>query len=308
MDIFSEEKQDAQSFLAFVLRHKWRLLLGGLAGASLGLLVFIITPEKYMAHGIIYPANTYTRDQVISNPQFGHEVEAEQLMQLLESRSLRDSVVKTFDLLDYYELDSSKQEWRDQLTKHYVKDVQFERTRYLSIVISAEFKDPELAANVVNYIIETVDQYKAAIFDQNIKDELHFLQRQVKNQEQKLAHIKQQIYLLKDTLKPENIIENYLLKSSKEQYYASEYVNTPGMAELIDEYRIQKQKYIDWKKDYVGAKEMAKRPILQNYVLDYAVPSYDKVSPKLSIYLAFGFLLGGILTLLLLVWMSIKPN
>lgn len=298
MDLFSEEKKDGKNLFDFLRSNRLFLTVGSFLGLCAGIVSFYYQDEKFMSYGIVYPANTYSRDQVISNPQFGHELEAEQLMQLLESRNIRDSVIQQFNLIDYYDLDTSEAAWADELTQQFIDDIQFEKTRYLSIVIKAEMRDPKLSSEIVNYIIEVVDRYKASIFKENIKEELAFLEQQLGNQQKKLKSIKAKIYAIKDTSKAENILENYLLKSSKDKYYESDYINTPYMAKLVDDYKVQKQKYLDWKKDYIGAKEMSKRPVLENYVLDRGVPSYKPISPSLIFNALVGLLAGFVFSVI----------
>ncbi|MCB0736546.1 MAG: hypothetical protein KDC92_03465 [Bacteroidetes bacterium] len=301
MDVFENEKQDVESLLSFLKIHKNFIGLALIIGLAIGAVSYFISPKQYSSYGIIYPANSHAREQVISNPQFGHDVEAEQLMQLLESRSIMDSVIHKFNLINYYQIDTANKDWRDLVYLKYIKDINFERTKYLSIVINATLKEPKLAANVVNYIIKTVDEYKAKIFRENIEKDLEFMKNQVLSQGKKLEALKKRIYSAKDTANTENIIENFLLKSSKDQYYESDYINTPEMAVLVDEYRIQKQKYIDWSKDYIGAQEMAKRPILGVYVVDSARAAYKPTSPKLFYNLLIGAVLGVFISILLLV-------
>src|SRR5690606_20772606 len=138
--------------------------------------VTLLTDKKYRSTAIIYPGNTYLRDEVISNPQFGTERESEQLMQMLESESIRDSVVKKFDLVNYYELDTNSIDWRERLTLKYIRDINCFKSKYMSIVISATTTKPELSAEIVNYITDVIDQYRESIFYENMHLELSYLQ------------------------------------------------------------------------------------------------------------------------------------
>lgn len=133
MDIFKNEKEEAIGLLRFIYEKRRILLAGLFLGITIGVLAYMVLPSKFRSNGIIYPSNPYNRDELISNPQFGYDIEAERLVQLLESRSMRDKVVEKYDLIDYYEIDSTVNGWRGLLTERYVNDVQFERSNtYLS--------------------------------------------------------------------------------------------------------------------------------------------------------------------------------
>lgn len=301
MDIFSNEKKEAIGLLRFIYKRR-KLLLGGiLLGIGIGLMAYFMLPDKFRSNGIIYPSNPYNREELISNPQFGYDIEAERLMQLLESRSMRDKVVRQFGLVDYYGIDTTKNGWREVLTVKYVGDVQFERSKYLSIVISAELKDPDLAADVVNYIIEFVNEYRMQIYSGNISAELEYLKKRRDLQRKRFQSVRAKIYAVKDTNDIENIIENYLLKSAKDQYYDSDFINNVQMTEWLEDYKTQKHKFHEYDLAYQKALEVSKRPVLKDYVIDNAVPVHKPVFPSLIVNVLLGAI-GGFFVSFFLVW------
>ncbi len=58
---------------------------------------WFITP-MFKSYTIVYPANI---------TPYSEESETEQMLQLLQSRDIKDSVIKEFDLAKHYEIDSS---------------------------------------------------------------------------------------------------------------------------------------------------------------------------------------------------------
>jgi uncharacterized protein involved in exopolysaccharide biosynthesis len=290
MSVFEQEEQNATDLLKFIYKCRkiilFSLLFGGLLGASVALL----QNKKYLSTGIIYPANNYNRDQLLSNPQFGTEVETEQLMQLLESQSIRDSVINKFDLIGYYKIDKSDKDWKNQLNLKFIKDITFFRSKYLSVVISAKTTDPKMSANIVNYIISVVNNYKTQIFADNRKKELAYQKSRVSSQEKVLDSIENQIYALKDTSEIDNLISNYLNLAGKENYVPSDFIDSRKMEDLFESYRIQFAIYKDYQQDFLQAKDQIKKPIVDNYVVDIAEPNYKKVSPSLSLHIILGAL------------------
>lgn len=281
-------------------------MVGSLIGMVLGITAYIALPKTYKSIGIIYPANPNTRDQIISNPQFGHEIEVERLMQLLESRNIRTRVVKQFDLYSYYEIDTNELDWQERLNKRFINNIQFDRTKYMSIVISAELKDPNLASSVVNYIISVADDFRKEMYNQNIKSELQYLKEKRDEQEKRFKTVRSKIYELKDSTKAEDIIENFLNLSAKEQYYKSDFINSVVITDLLEDFKTQKHKFMQYDIDYQQAVEVAKRPVLKNYVVDRAIPSYKKVSPSILLVIV-GCFMGAFLAFMLS-WILDKWN
>ncbi len=281
MSIFQEEEREAYGVIEFLYRNWKKLALAAIIGLVLGVGITFLMPNKYRSFGIIYPPNSYTRDKLISNPQFGHEQETEHLMQLLESSSMRDSVVERFNLKDYYEIDTSVQGWRETLNLRYIADVGFFRSKYLSVVISAETKDPELSANIVNYIIDAVNRYKERVFQANIRQELAFFKKRYDNSLAERDSVVSLIYSLKDTSDGNNLITNYKNRLAKDGYINDDFINTPRMEELVREYDNIEARTMGFKNDLAVAVDASKKPFLKNYVIDRAEPVYKKVSPSL---------------------------
>ena len=137
--------------------------------------VTIVMKPSYKSTGIIFPTPTNSPDKILAEPQFGYEVDADWLMQVLKSEIVRDSINKEFDLVNYFELDTDKRGWMDDFRKEYDDMIDFERTKYMSIEISATTHKPELSANIANYVIDHIDGIREKIFKANTYQTLqHF--------------------------------------------------------------------------------------------------------------------------------------
>lgn len=305
MSVFENEEKNAQDFIYFLYKYRKAIIFSFILGSLLGLGLAFTKDKKYLSTGIIYPANTYTRDQLLVNPQFGTEVETEQLMQLLESQSIRDSVIHHFDLINYYEIDKSKKDWKNQLNLKFIEDINFFRSKYMSVVISAKTKDPALSADIVNYIIKVVNGYKTKIFEHNRLKELSYQKNRVKKQQLVLDSLKNKIYVQKDTAISQNLISNYLNLSGKENYVPSDFIDSREMEELMEDYRVQYAIFQDYRNDYLQAADQINKPIVDNYVVDTAEPNYKKVSPSFSLHLFLG---GVSLSILTLIFILIKSK
>lgn len=128
--------------------------------------VSLLIKEKFLSTAIIFPgkASTVELGEKFNVEQsitaFGEEEEAEQLLQILNSSEIRDFIVKKYDLMEHYEIDSESPYAYTDLVKEYSSNVTCERTRHNSITIDVLDTDPETAANMANDIARLVDSTK----------------------------------------------------------------------------------------------------------------------------------------------------
>ncbi|WP_341903749.1 Wzz/FepE/Etk N-terminal domain-containing protein [Fluviicola taffensis] len=128
-------------------------------------IAFLMTP-LYRSTAIVFPAATSTvsfseqRNAKASSMDFGEEEQAEQLIQILQSSKVRDKVVQKFDLMKHYDIDDSDANKHYKLVKEYNSHILFVRTRYGSIQIDVLDKDPQLAADMANKIVDLIDTVK----------------------------------------------------------------------------------------------------------------------------------------------------
>ncbi|WP_430405310.1 Wzz/FepE/Etk N-terminal domain-containing protein [Fluviicola sp.] len=128
-------------------------------------IAFLMTP-LYRSTAIVFPAATSTvsfseqRNAKASSMDFGEEEQAEQLIQILQSSKVRDKVVQKFDLMKHYDIEDSDANKHYKLVKEYNSHILFVRTRYGSIQIDVLDKDPQLAADMANKIVDLIDTVK----------------------------------------------------------------------------------------------------------------------------------------------------
>lgn len=108
---------------------------------------FFIKP-KYKSFAIIYPSNI--------TPYSG-ESESEQMIQLLESADIRNHIIKKFNLIERYEIDSTAKSYRAALIKTYESNVSIGATKYQSVEIKVIDSDPQVACDMVKEIITALN-------------------------------------------------------------------------------------------------------------------------------------------------------
>lgn len=166
---------DGVKLIQFFINHRKVLITALIISAIATVVVTLLMKPKFESTGIIFPTPTNSPDKILAEPQFGYEVDADWLMQVLKSEIVRDSLNNAFNLVEYFELKTENPGWIDDLKKEYDKMMSFERTRYMSIEIKAITKRPELSAEIVNFVIDNIDPIREHIFKSNTYQTLvHF--------------------------------------------------------------------------------------------------------------------------------------
>lgn len=270
----------------FIYKYRRLLIASLIIGGVLGAVVSLIIPKRYMSTAIVYPYSSHAREDLVSNPQFGFEVESEQLMQLLSSRSMRDITVEKFKLYEYYELDTNNQTWEGELTQKYVEDVQFTRSKYLSVVINVTMTDPELAAKIANFQVEEINRYRESIFEENRLNDFEHAKVEFEEVGLKLNSLRDSIYALKGG--SGQLLFNFIENLNNENYDPSGFVDNPQLESLVIDYRFAHEHYLQVRAHYETLKRQIDEPLPSVYTVDKALPEYKKVSPSIVINAAIG--------------------
>lgn len=134
------------------VRRHWRLLAGIGLLAAVASAVFSgpsFMHPRYRSQAVVYPVNIST---------YSIESESDQLMQLLESNSIRDSLIARFRLVEHYGIDTSKAEGHSLMRYMFSERVKIEKTRYESVDIRVTDEDPVLARDMVQAVLDQGNQ------------------------------------------------------------------------------------------------------------------------------------------------------
>ena len=159
------QEQRMNLLLTIWKKRKILLIVSAAAFVISGVIAFLMTPI-YRSTAIVFPAATSTvsfnelRNAKASAMDFGEEEQAEQLIQILQSSRIRDKIVQRFDLLKHYDIDANDENKHYKLVKEYNENILFVRTRYGSIQIDVLDRDPVLAADIANKIVDLIDTVK----------------------------------------------------------------------------------------------------------------------------------------------------
>lgn len=134
------------TLLKVIFKWKWHIVAVTIIAALLGALFsgpMFITP-KFKSEAVLYPNGL---------SEFSDETYTEQMLQVMESQEIMDSVVEKFDLMNHYEIDKNHKYAKTALIGEYRDRISISKTPYDAVKIKVLDKDPQIAYNIVNEII-----------------------------------------------------------------------------------------------------------------------------------------------------------
>lgn len=238
------ERQSSNNL--FLDIYRWRkplvlfTIIAVVAGA-IGSSSIFITP-KFKSTAVIFPTTTNSVSQALlveHNPyrkdflEFGEELEAERLMQILRSDEMRNRIITEFDLFNHYEIKPESKYAQTYMTLAFQEHFSFKRTEYMSINIEVLDRNPELAAQMANRVVDLID-----VVIKNIKSERSEQAKKVFDK--RAAVIAERLESIQDSL--ENISNDGVIDVSRQverltEYYAKAIAsgNTSGAKALKNE-------------------------------------------------------------------------
>jgi uncharacterized protein involved in exopolysaccharide biosynthesis len=157
------------------------LLLGVLFSSPV-----FITP-KYKSYAVVYPANI---------SPYSDESETEQMLQLLQSRDIRDSVINKFDLAAHYEIDSNFKYFYSTIYYEYGQNVTISKTPYESVEITVLDKDPEMANDMVNAIIDFYHKKVRTLHNEKYLEVIRMFEAIIDKKQAHIDSLKNRLYTL----------------------------------------------------------------------------------------------------------------
>ncbi|MDZ4204167.1 MAG: hypothetical protein U1C46_05050, partial [Bacteroidales bacterium] len=94
---------------------------------------------------------------------FGQDAQTEQMLQILNSSRIREKVVERFNLYEHYGIEPNHRYKQTLLLREYHFNIRFRQTEYMAVKISVLDEDPQMAADIANYIGELVDSVRNKI-------------------------------------------------------------------------------------------------------------------------------------------------
>jgi len=113
--------------------------------------------------------------------EFGKEEEAEQLLQILNTDEIRDSIIQKYNLLEHYDINAEGKYSKTELYETYGSNISFRRTEFMSVEISVLDVSADTAALIANDIVVQLDKVKNRIQQERALQGLEIIQREYKS-------------------------------------------------------------------------------------------------------------------------------
>ena len=139
------------SLVQLVLKWKWHILIITVAAALCGAIFsssLFITP-LYKSVAVAYPANI---------SPYSDESETEQMLEIINSTSIMDSVVEKYDLWTDYKINKADLFAKTYMINEYRSKIKIGKTPYEAVSITVMDKDPFVACDIAKDILNFYDR------------------------------------------------------------------------------------------------------------------------------------------------------
>ena len=139
------------SLVQLVLKWKWHIIIITVAAALCGAIFsssMFITP-LYKSVAVAYPANI---------SPYSDESETEQMLEIINSASIMDSVVEKYNLWEDYKINKADQFAKTYMINEYRSKIKIGKTPYEAVSVTVMDKDPFVACDIAKDILNFYDQ------------------------------------------------------------------------------------------------------------------------------------------------------
>lgn len=283
---------DNSSLLKVVLRWKWHIAAVTIIAAVLGAVFSgptFITP-KYKSEAILYPSNVSS---------YSDETFTEQMLQIMESQDIMDSVVEIFNLTEHYEIDKSGKYWKTYLVAEYRDRVSISKTPYDAVKVKALDKDPQMACDMVNEIIRLYDNKVGTLHKIKRKETVKMYKEQLELKAAFIDSLKRELNnLTKDN---EMLKYSYLSKDNSIAYFSNtdndENSNISEAISLVEFITNESNAYTGVRLDYEQELRFLNANMTFSNVVSYPYVSDKKATPVRWVIVAISGIAAFILSI-----------
>ncbi|MGE0561080.1 MAG: Wzz/FepE/Etk N-terminal domain-containing protein [Flavobacteriales bacterium] len=272
------------------LKNKKILIIVGLVAAILSVIFSSATfiKPKFKSQAIVYPSNL---------GEYSEESPIEQMMQWFESRTIKENVIKEFNLAEHYDIKPEDKLADYYLMLEYDDNVKISETKYESAEIVVTDTDPELAYKMVNSIIENVNkvirtEHKKRALEEFKTVEIQFIdvKRELDSVSSELKKMRTDYNIINYSAQSENLVKGFLKTfdganstsvNMNEVLALKKNIEEKGGEFLNNEkrfyYLIESFNY--WDNEYKKANRNLNRVMTYTNMVTKPVVSYKKVYP-----------------------------
>lgn len=196
----------------------------------------------YKSETLLYPSNIAS---------YSDETYTEQMLQIMDSKDIMDSVIEKFNLIDHYEINKNDKYWRTYLMNEYHNNISISKTKYDAVEVKVMDKDAQMACDIVNEIIHLYDKKIASLHKSKRKEVLEMLSNQLDNKTKLIDSLKRE--LNKITEGNDMLRYSYMSKNNSIAYFTNTGNNNGNISDaisLVELISLESESYVDIKDAY----------------------------------------------------------
>ena len=174
------------SLVQLVLKWKWHIIIitvvAALCGAVFSSSMFI-TP-LYKSVAVAYPANI---------SPYSDESETEQMLEIINSTSIMDSIVEKYNLWEDYKINKADQFAKTYMINEYRSKVKIGKTPNEAVSITVMDKDPFVACDIAKDILNFYDQKVHNLHTQKVGEVVAMYERQLNEKQRNIDSLKDRL-------------------------------------------------------------------------------------------------------------------
>lgn len=321
---------NSTSTITLISNKKNILLVTSILAFISSLIFSLFIEDRYESSVILFPSTTSSISRALLNDdnykekdflEFGEEEESEQMIQMLKSDFIRSHIIKKFDLKNHYGISPESKFQQTELNREYDRNIDFFRTKYLSVKIEVVDKDPAYAANIANEIAFMIDSVKNTMLRKVAKQAFVIVEKEYKT-------LVSEINKMEDTL---NIIRSLGVQDYEtqvevlsEQYGAALVSNNQKAAKtlenkldtlskyggkylsLVQQLEYEREKLSDLREIYAEARVNAESNLDQKFIVNAAYAAEKPSYPIRWLIVVVSTLATFLFTLIVLVLIDPK--
>jgi capsular polysaccharide biosynthesis protein len=170
--------------MSIFLKWKKHIIIVTLIAGIAGVIISYFVKPKYESIAIVYPSNV--------SPYSG-ETETEQLLQFFQSVDVRNAVIEQKNLYNHYKISKEDPLGAYNVNSVWGDNISISRTPNDAIKIRVLDKDPQMACDIVNSIIDEYNLFVQSVHKEKFTEVLELYNRQLKRKSDIVDSLKQGI-------------------------------------------------------------------------------------------------------------------
>lgn len=174
------------SLVQLIFKWKWHILIitavAAVCGAIFSSATFI-TP-LYKSEAVAYPANI---------SPYSDESETEQMLQIINSQSIADSIIEKYDLWADYGIDRNYKYAKTYMMNEYHDKIRISKTPYEAVSITVRDKDPQVACDIAKDILYFYDKKVGKLHRDKVEEVVNMYALQLELKQRDIENLKQQL-------------------------------------------------------------------------------------------------------------------